>query len=308
MKARRHKILCNRPTRHRWALRCRWSLLAGVVLLVANLGQAQILTNGGFESGLAGWSSSFSSGGVGTFANVADYIHSGSSALEVTVSNPGTATNSIRIVSSSFNANSSNTYVLRFWANTDTLDANMGVNLLGTTPAYPQIPFQLSTNSLAAGDEHYQEYLYAFRASGTVLIAFNFQTVAKYWLDDVQVLDMTDNDGFDVSMTYLWQWGQFNFIRTNSLKIGWTGGDNDKSRLLPDGSVAWIFNDSYATTLSTNSFYSNIRGNSSLPRNCVVHQVGTNLVWMNKGANTFFVPTNSADLYWIGDSVVESNK
>jgi hypothetical protein len=161
---------------------------------------------------------------------------------------------------------------------------------------------------MAAGDEHYQEYLYAFKASGTVSIAFNFQTAAKYWLDDVEVLDVTNNDGFDVSMTYLWQWGELNFFQTNSLKIGWTGGDNDRSCLLPDGSVAWIFNDSYATTLSSNYFYSNIRGNSSLPRNCIVHQVGTNLIWMNNGANTFFVPTNTADLYWIGDSVVESNK
>lgn len=45
-----------------------------------------------------------------------------------------------------------------------------------------------------------------------------------------------------------------------------------------------------------------------MPRNSVVHQVGTNLYWMNNGTATFFVPTNPADLYWIGSSVVESNK
>jgi hypothetical protein len=283
-------------------------LPVALILLQVNLAGAQILTNGGFEKGLSSWSSSLSSGGSATFANAATNTHSGTNCLLVTVGNPGTASNSVQIVGSSFAASSSDTYVLRFWANTDTLDANLGVNLLGATPAYPQIPFELSTNSLTAGDEHYQEYLYAFRASGTVSIAFNFLTAAKYWLDDVEVLDVTNSDGFDVPMTYLWQWGQLNFIKTNSLKTGWTGGDNDKSRLLPDGTVAWIFNDSYATTLSTNSLYSNIRGNSSLPRNCVVHQVGTNLIWMNNGANTFFVPTNAANLYWIGDSVVETNK
>ena len=292
--------------------RCKLSAagLAAVVIMLLLAGgvEAQILTNGGFESGLSNWSSSLSSGGSATFVNVSTNMHSGTNALLVTVSNPGTASNSVRIVSSSFTASSSDTYVLRFWANTDTLGANMGVNLLGATPVYPQIPFQLSTNSLAAGDEHYQEYLYAFKASGTVSIAFNFQTAAKYWLDDVEVLDVTNNDGFDVPMTYLWQWGQLNFIKTNNLKIAWTGGDNDKSRLLPDGSVAWLFNDSFATTLSTNSFYSNIRGNSSLPHNCVVHQIGTNLIWMNNGANAFFVPANPANLYWIGDSVVENNK
>ena len=265
---------------------------------------AQILTNGGFESGLASWSSSSSSGGSATFSNSATQMNNGTNCLFVTVSDAGTASNSVRIVGSSFAASSSDTYVLRFWANTDTLDANLGVNLLGAAPVFPQIPFMLSTNSLAAGAEHYQEYLYAFRASGTVSIAFNFQTAAKYWLDDVEVLDVANNDGFDVPMTYLWQWGQLSYSKTNS--TGWGGGDNDKSCQLPDGSVAWIFNDSYASTL--NRFYSNIRGDSSLPRNCVVHQVGTNLYWMNHGASTFFVPANTNDLYWICGGVVETNK
>lgn len=297
-----------RNLRFRNAHRVGLRLSVALVLLVVNLGRAQILTNGGFESGLTGWSSNLSSGGAATFANTASCVHKGTNALLATVSNVGTKSNSVQIVSSSFAASSSDTYVLRFWANTDVLDAKLGVNLLGASPVYPQIPFMLSTNSMAAGDEHYQEYLYAFKASGTVSIVFNFQTAANYWLDDVEVLNTTNNGGFDIDMTYLWQWGQMNFLKTNSLKIGWTGGDNDKSRVLPDGSVAWIFNDSYATTLSTNSFYSNIRGNSSLPRNCVVHQIDANLIWMNNGANTFFVPTNPANLYWIGDSVVEGNK
>jgi hypothetical protein len=278
-------------------------------LLLANLARAQLLTNGGFEAGLGSWSSSLSGGGEATFANVATNVHSGTNALLVTVSNAGTASNSVQLVSSSFAASSSDTYVLRFWINSSVLYANVGINLNGATPEFRQIHFEISTNPVASGAVgNYQEYLYAFKASGTMSIAFNFQTAAQYWLDDVEVLDLTNNDGFDVPMTYLWQWGQWNFFQTNNLKIGWTGGDNDKSRLLPDGSVAWIFNDSYATTLSSNIFYSNIRGDSSLPRNCVVHQIGTNLIWMNNGANTFFVPTNAANLYWIGDSAVESNK
>jgi len=300
----------------------RWSLLPLMFLFLACPATAQILTNGGFESGQGGWLPSLSAGGGATFANTQTIVKSGTNALHVTVSNAGTASNSVQFVSSSFNASSSDTYLLRFWANTDTLDANLGINLLGASPAFPQIPFLISTNSLASGDEHYQEYLYAFKASGTVSIAFNFQTVAQYWLDNVEVLDVTNAGGFDVPMTYLWQWGELNFVQTNSLKIGWTGGDNNKSCLLPDGSIAWIFNDSDATTISTNYFYSNIRGNSTLPRNCLVHQIGTNLVWMNNGANTFFNAASSTPanqnaqqidlvkngLYWISGSVVETNK
>src|ERR1039458_2876675 len=171
--------------RFRCKLSAAWLAAFVIMSLLAGGVEAQILTNGGFESGLGSWPSQLSGTGSATFVNVPTNMHSGTNALLVTVSSPGTASNSVQIVSSSFAASSSDTYVLRFWANTDTLDANMGVNLLGATPAFPQIPFQLSTNSLAAGAAHYQEYLYAFKASGTVSIAFNFQTAAKYWLDDV---------------------------------------------------------------------------------------------------------------------------
>ena len=274
-------------------------MLAGMFLFLVNLAGAQILTNGEFELGVSSWNSSLSSGGAATFASTTANIHSGTNALLVTVSNAGTASNSVRIASTSFTASSSDTYVLRFWASASVVRANLGINLNGATPVYPQIPFQISTNA-----NSYQEYLYAFRATGNVSIAFNFQTAGNYWLDDVAVLDLTNHDGWDIPMTYLWQWGQLEYSKTNS--TGWGGGDNDKSVLLPDGSVAWIFNDSFASTL--NSFYSNIRGNTSLPRNSVVHQVGTNLYWMNNGIATFFVPTNPASIYWIGDVLVESNK
>jgi hypothetical protein len=291
--------MCALPSRKNRRLQSsilRW-LAVAVYALFGNQAGAQILTNGGFENNLASWSSYLSSGGSATFGDNTN-SHWGTNCLLVTVSAAGTASNSVQIVSSSFTANNSDTYMLRFWMNTSLLRANMGVYLLGASPVFPQIPFEISTNPVGS----YQEYLYAFRATGAVSIAFNFQSLAKYWLDDVEVLDLTNNDGWDIPMTYLWQWGQ---LEASKLKdVGWSGGDNDKSVLLPDGSVAWIFNDSFASTLN---FYSNIRGDTSLPRNSVVHQEGTNLYWLNDAQTTFFVPTNSANLYWIGGGVVESN-
>jgi len=268
--------------------------------LLARPAWAAILTNGGFENGLDNWTSGVSSGGTATFAKNSSPAHWGTNAVLITVSNPGTASNSVQLVSSSFVASSSDTYVLRFWATTDTLRSHLGVNLLGATPVFPQIPFQISTN-----DNSYQEYLYPFRASGTVSIAFCFQTVANYWLDDVEIMDLTNNDGWDIPMTYLWRWGELAQSKTNAL--GWSGGDNQKSVLLPDGSVAWICNDSFISTV-TNHFYTNVRGNCSLPRNTLVHQVGTNLYTLNTNSATFFVPTNTANIFWIGDGVVETNQ
>ena len=267
-----------------------------LALLLPGVAAGQILTNGGFEAGLSQWNTNLSSNGLATFANSATTVHGGTNALLVSVSNAGSASNSVRLVSNIFPASSADTYVLRFWASASVNLAKMGIEFPGSTPAFPQIPFQISTNA-----NSYQEYLYAFKASGNVAVAFNFQTVANYWLDDVEVLDLTNNDGWDIPMTWLWQWGQWNYSRTNS--VGWGGADNDKSALLPDGSVAWVFNDTWTATLN---FYSNVRGGGSLPRNSVVHQVGTNLYMLK--TSTFFVPTNTSNLYWIGDTFVESNK
>ena len=259
--------------------------------------QAQVLNNGDFESGLSGWTTSITSGGSASFSNNTANIHSGTNALLITVSNVGTTSNAVQLASTSFLASQTNTYVLRFWASTSVNFAKIGINLQGAIPVFPQIPFQISTNN-----NSYQEYLYAFRAAGNITITFNFQSVANYWLDEVEVLDMTHTDGWDILMTYLWQWGQLNYSKTNS--TGWGGADNCKSALLPDGSVAWVFNDTWTETLNT--FYSNIHGGGSLPRNSVVHQVGTNLYMLK--TTTFFVPTNTSNLYWIGDTLVESNK
>jgi len=204
-----------------------------LLVLMNEAARAQILTNGGFELGLAGWSTSLSAGGVASFTNATANIHTGTNALLVSVTSAGTASNSVRLVANSFATSHSDTYVLRFWASSSVLRANLGVSLNGALPAFPEIPFEISTN-----DHGYQEYLYSFQAIGKVSIAFDFQSVGAYWLDDVEVLDLNNNDGWDIPMTYLWQWGQLNASKTNS--VGWSGGDNGKSALLPDGSVAWI--------------------------------------------------------------------
>ncbi len=279
----------------------KYVLLMGLVFALFLLGCArpacaQILSNGGFEAGLSNWSARLAVGGAAVFANTTSDIHSGTNACLISVSDAGTSPNSVRLVSSTFTASAADTYVLRFWASASVDFANLGINIIGAMPTAPLIPFEISTN-----EDNYQEYLFAFKASGQASIAFNFQTAGNYWLDDVEVLDLTNNDGWDIPMTYLWQWGQERYSLTNS--VGWGGGDNDKSVLLPDGSVAWIFNDTWTETFN---FYSNIHGGGDLPRNSVVHQVGTNLYMLK--TSTVFVPTNTNDLYWIGGPVVESNK
>ena len=257
----------------------------------------QILNNGGFESGLVNWSTRLSGGGRASFTTISNLVHSGKTALKIAVTQAGTLSNSVQLIHTSFAASSTNTYVLRFWASSDRDFADLSVTLPGASPVFPPIPFKISTNV-----NSYQEYFYAFRASGHVSIGFNFQTSSNnYYLDNVEVLDVNHPDGWDIPMTYLWRWGELEYARTNP--VGWVAGDNDKSVRLPDGSVLWLFNDSWSEKLN---FYSNIPGGGHFLRNCAVHQVGTNLYTLSQ--STFFVSTNPANLFWIGDAVIESNK
>ncbi len=272
-------------------------------LLVLTATGGIILGNGGFENSLSGWSTNLNSGGSATFVVTNSFKHYGKQALMVSVDSPGTGTKSVQLVHSAFAASPDDTYVLRFWAaGNEAQYAKLGVNLIGADPAYPQIPFRISTND----NNGFMEYRYAFRAAGDVQVSFSFQTLNTYYLDDVEVLDLNHPHGFDVPLTYLWQWGQWEYSKTNS--NGWTGGDNNKSVALPDGSVLWLFNDS---TTSALNFYSNIRGGSGGPRNAAVKQVGTNLYPLIRGGsvgNSFFPPSTNGNLYWIGDGVVESNQ
>jgi len=274
------------------------------LLAAAHGASAQILSNGGFESGsLSGWTTSLTSGGAATFTVSTSPIHNGSKALHVNVTNAGTAANSVQVMHSSFAASSSNTYVLRFWATSNFNYASMPVIISGSTPSYPAIPFDISATPANPGSNSYQEYFYAFKASGNVSVGFTFKTVAAYDIDDVEILDVNNTSGWDVPLTYTWGgFGQQDYYN-NVSHTGWTAADNDKSCLLPDGSVAWLFNDSWFAPLS---FYTNIRGGSSFPRNSFVHQVGSNIYPVSN--NTFFDTGDANHIYWIGDEVVDNGK
>ena len=269
-----------------------------------------ILGNGGFESGMTGWSSNLGSGASATLMTSTTNFHAGANGLIALVANPGTASNSVQLVHSSFVASSNDTYVLRFWAWSSVDLAKMGVELQGASPAYPQIPFKISgTYDNPTNNGGFEEYFYAFRATGNVSVAFDFQQAATYYLDDVEVLDLTNTDGWDIPMTYQWQWGQLNYAKTNS-GIGWTAGDQDTSTQLPDGSVVWISSDPWLDPLN---FYSNIRETNDThqvqPRNFVMHQYGTNMVPVSVSPSSFFNSGNEGFLwYWAGQSLVESNK
>ena len=261
-------------------------------LLLAGAAHAQIISNGGFESGMSGWTNTLSNGGAATFSITTSTVHSGANALQVSVTNAGTSSTSVQTVHSSFNASSSNTYVLQFWARSDLNYAKMLMRMQGGTV------FQVAYDTSNLG---WQLYRYSFKASGAVSLTFDFQSVTNYYLDDITIIDQTDPT-VDVAMSYIWDQSRTGFC--------WNAGDNDTSVGLPDGRVAWILNDSW---VGTANLASNIQtSGSTMLHNVIVVQNGSQLSTIIGGTQSapkaVMNATTSGDYYWIGDSIIENGK
>lgn len=267
--------------------------LALLIVLISDSAQAQISswTNGGFESGSTGWTTSVGSGAA-TFAIGSTSTHSGVNGFSTVVANPGTSPNFPSLTHSTFTASSTGTYALFFWAYASTNRPIMSVNITSATGTY-SVDFQPSNLG-------WDEYRYTFKASGTTTISFTFEAASTYYLDDILVFDQNDSV-IDTSMTYLWQWGQSTYAQTHTNCL--TGTDNNISVPLPDGRVLWLFNDTWTYSLD---FYSNYRGQSlGLPRNYLVVQNGSTLTPLT--GSTFFTPTTSGNIYWPTDATVDGN-
>jgi hypothetical protein len=209
--------------------------IIGAVFLLAGAAHAQILSNGGFESGMTGWTNTLSSGGAATFSITTTSPHSGTNALQVAVTNAGTSSTSVETMHSAFTASSSSTYVLQFWAHSDLNYAKLQMRMQGGAT------FNISYDTSNLG---WQLYRYSFKASGSVSLAFDFQSVTNYYIDDISIIDQNDPN-VDVAMTYIWDHSRSGF--------SWNAGDNDTSVGLPDGRSAWILNDSWVGTANINS-------------------------------------------------------
>lgn len=87
---------------------------------------------------------------------------------------------------------------------------------------------------------------------------------------------------------------------------GWTGGDGTYSLPLPDGRVLWMWSDSYIGTVDPST---RLRAgwlftahNSLTIQDPVTNAVAT--VGYPPQTSSYFVPTNPANWFWIGDGMV----
>ncbi len=271
------------------------ALSALALLAGAGGASAQILTNSGFESGLTGWTTS-QGNGAATFSAVTSspspYV--GSQSAKIVVTNAGTTFPSL---TQTFTADASQTYLLRYYAQAAVNRPTMKIHVSSASgPVYSAAKINPSSNG-------WEEYHWAFKAAGLTTVSITFEQATTYNLDQVQVYDTNspaDQNGtiMDPAMFYLWHWGQ-----TAGSGGGLMNTDNDISIQLPDGRVAWLFNDTYTGTINP---YNNSGGTGGFVRNVLMIQNGSTLTpWVT--GQTAFLPPTSGDWTWPTDAFIENN-
>lgn len=272
------------------------------------------VTNGSFESDLSGWSNISSDGGSATFGiNTVDtLVHSGYQSLVASVKTLGSKSSSIQ-TSKVFTTSGDSIHLLQFWARSKVDKADLMVAIIdGTDTLKCQFKIRSGwySDATTPSNSHggWYQYHFPFKLkSSSATLKFYYQTVSDYYIDDVEMMDQSDGI-IDVYTTYMWHYNRNGY--------GWYNADNDISVGLPDGRVAWFFNDSF---LGTNNPFNNYCMGDKFVRNSMVVQDKDNQLTTRYSAaggnkNTYFIPIAAAptsgytNLYWLADGIIEAGK
>jgi len=266
------------------------------------VGPQAILTNGDFENNLTGWTTATANGSSAAFiiTNTAMHVHTGSQALVVNVANKGSASNSVTLSATPVALSDTGYYLLRFWALATTQNALLDINLKGATTSntcHYEIRTRIDTTQ-----NGWVMYQYAFKPTESpVTVQINFNSACTYYLDDVEIINNVTNPNYNVRMQYDWQ---NNFNET----YGWLSGDNNNPAILPDGRVAWVYNDSFMGPINP---HTNVIATGVVPHNLLVVQKGDTLnsVYGGSAPNpvSLFDPNNGNE-FWQAGAVVENNE
>jgi hypothetical protein len=143
-------------------------------------------------------------------------------------------------------------------------------------------------------------YQYAFHVTQKQLnIKFMFNSTATYYLDDIELINQKTNPNIDVQQTFNWQ---NNFKET----YGWISGDNNNPVLLPDSSVAWVYNDSFMGDINPST---NLTNSGHIINNLIVKQQGNELNSIYGGtapsSTSLFTPGNG-NIFWQSGGIIEN--
>ncbi|QDU58937.1 DUF4185 domain-containing protein [Aeoliella mucimassa] len=266
-----------------------------------SVSSADLHPNDGFESGFTGWGTSQGSGSAAfatptTSTNLpTSDAYVGARYARISVASAGRTTSPN--LSTTFYADAKETYVLRWFAQTDVNRAGMTIQVTSEGIQYEPASFDPSSNG-------WEGYHFAFKAEGLTTVTISFDEKAVYALDELQIYDThsgPDHTGtrIDPERYYLWRWGQ-----TAGASGQLMNTDNNISVPLPDGRVVWLYNDTYTGHYNP---YDNSGGTEGFVRNFLIIQDGDTLTPWTPG-QTSLVPPSGGNFYWPNDAFVEGDR
>jgi O-glycosyl hydrolase len=183
--------------------------LGGILLLLAGPGFARnLLTNGGFEDGLEGWSLLAQNGGSATYTAVSD-APEGVSALRIEATTLGANPWSLQAISSPWSAQVGTEHTITFRAKAAVVGARFRLVIQDGSFGNQQSRDQ----TLSTDWTHYTWTLTPGAASMNFVLHF-FET-GTFWLDDVRI---ARGDGSDVPVNLVLDAGQ-----THQTMVGFGG-------------------------------------------------------------------------------------
>jgi hypothetical protein len=155
--------------------------IAALFMAGATLLQAQnLVTNGGFESGLTGWSNNTSGGAVAVYSVETSEPYAGANAMKIAVSNPGSQVQNVQTLGPTFTLAVGTPTSITFRARASV--AGVKVRFVMQNSTYNNKEFTLSTSWQWFSWNHTTteaspRLRIQYRSSGTV------------WLDEISVVE-----------------------------------------------------------------------------------------------------------------------
>ena len=156
-------------------------LVAGFFLAGgSHLSAQNLVTNGGFESGMTGWTNARSGSGSAAFSLESSLQYAGANALKVVVNNPGADSWNVESRGTTFtNLGTGQSVSITFRARSAVAGAKVRVVMQNTS--YSQTEFTLSTE--------WTRYVLTHTTLETSpQLKFNYRTVGTVWIDEVSLV------------------------------------------------------------------------------------------------------------------------
>jgi glucuronoarabinoxylan endo-1,4-beta-xylanase len=149
------------------------------ITLGSNLHAQNLLTNGGFESGLTGWSNNTSGGAVASFSVETSQPYAGAKAMKIAVTNPGTQLHNVQTIGPTLTPAVGTPTSITFRARASTAGAKVRFVIQNAT--YNNKEFTLSTS--------WQWFVWNHTTTeASPSLRIQYRSAATVWLDEISVV------------------------------------------------------------------------------------------------------------------------